>query len=424
MKAQESIPRYGPKLREYANYTRRRIVEVCRDIGPRPPGEENEKLAQERFAKELEEYADEVRIEPFTLHPKAFLGWVRSLSIVMIVANLLFCLLGWTEIALGLTVISLFFIVTEFLFYGETLDPFYPKRESRNVVAVRKPSGETKKRIIFSGHVDSSYEWRYTYLGGPPLITLVIGGAVVGLVLAVVTEILALVKDYRMDLSSIALDIKGPSTLFFILKIVLLVWCALFFAAIFFLNYKMPVDGANDNLTGSVASMAVMKFLKDFDIRFEDTEVRTVLTGSEEAGLRGAKAYAKAHKKECEEVETVYIGVDTLRDYDFMAIYDRDMTFTVKADPRACRLVKEASSIAGKELPYKSIFLGASDAAAINKAGIPAVTLAAMDPAPARYYHTRLDKSDNLDLKTIETGINVMLETLFLYDEKGLDEFK
>ena len=421
MKAQESIPRYGPKLREYANYTRRRIIEVCRDIGPRPSGEANEKAAQERFAKELEEYADEVMIEPFSLHPKAFLGWVRLCSIIMIFANLLFCLLGFTEIALALTVISLFFIVTEFLFYGETLDPFFPKRESRNVTAVRKAKGETKRRIVFSGHVDSSYEWRYTYLGGPPLIRLVIGGAVVGLLLSAATEIYALAGvGYGMRFDIEAFGLKAPNTILFVLKIALLAWCVLYIAAIFFLNYKLPVDGANDNLTGSVASMAVMKFLSDFDIRFENTEVCCVLSGAEEAGLRGAKAWAKAHKKECAETETAFIGVDTLRDYDDMAVYHRDMTGLVKSDPRVCALIKEAGETAGKELPYKTIFLGASDAAAVSRAGIPAATLAAMDPSPARYYHTRLDKSDNLDLKTIETGINVMLETLFLYDEKGL----
>ena len=47
-----------------------------------------------------------------------------------------------------------------------------------------------------------------------------------------------------------------------------------------------------------------------------------------------------------------------------------------------------------------------------------------MDPTPARYYHTRLDKADNLDPKTVEAGINVMLETAFLYDTEGLkDEY-
>ncbi|HBL40318.1 MAG TPA: hypothetical protein DDY98_01590, partial [Ruminococcaceae bacterium] len=248
MKASESINNYNAKLREYANYAARQVKDVCKTIGPRPSGEENEKKAQERFAEELKKYSDTVSIEPFDLHPKAFLGWVPLCAVLMILANLLFFIFGFSVVSLAVSALCLFFIVTEFLFYGETLDPFFPKRTSHNVVAVRKPKGEIKKRIIVSGHVDSSYEWRFTFLGGPKLITLVIGGAVVGIVIALVAEIYCVATGNLMT---------TPDNLFVtVLKWVMLAWCILFFAAIFFLNYKLPVEGANDNLTGSLASMA------------------------------------------------------------------------------------------------------------------------------------------------------------------------
>ena len=40
-----------------------------------------------------------------------------------------------------------------------------------------------------------------------------------------------------------------------------------------------------------------MKYLSDNDIRFENTEVVCMLAGSEEAGLRGSKAYFDAHPR-------------------------------------------------------------------------------------------------------------------------------
>ena len=141
--------------------------------------------------------------------------------------------------------------------------------------------------------------------------------------------------------------------------------------------------------------------------------------GSEESGLRGSKAYMKAHGEELKDVPTVFIGLETFRDYEDIAIYERDMTGTVKMDSGACTLMKKAGLEAGLDLPYSSVFVGASDAAAVQQAGMPAVTLAAMNPGPPRYYHTRLDTADNMDMKTVEKCLEIALNALFIYDEQG-----
>ena len=123
------------------------------------------------------------------------------------------------------------------------------------------------------------------------------------------------------------------------------------------------------------------------------------------------------------DVETVFVAIDTVHDFDFLAIYNKDMTGTVTNSDEACKLVQAGAKIAGYDVPFKTVSLGATDAAAVSKSGtgMKAAAFAAMDPAPARYYHTRLDNHENLDLKTIEAGLDICLETLFLYDEKGLD---
>ena len=100
------------------------------------------------------------------------------------------------------------------------------------------------------------------------------------------------------------------------------------------------------------------------------------------------------------------------------------MTGTIKMDSRVCKLLKRAGLDAGLDLPYSSVYMGSSDAAAVQQAGIPAVTLAAMNPGPPRYYHTRGDTADNMDMKTVEKCLEIVLNALFLYDEKGLtDEY-
>ena len=143
-------------------------------------------------------------------------------------------------------------------------------------------------------------------------------------------------------------------------------------------------------------------------------------SGCEEAGLRGSTAYARRHKEELLEIPSVFYGLETFTDYDDFAIYKRDMTFMVKNDERVCALMKAGAKKAGRDLKYEAVFLGASDAAAVSREGIPAATLAAMNPNPPRYYHTRLDTPAALVPKSIRFGIDTAIQSLFIFDEQGL----
>lgn len=413
MKAQDSVKNYPSALREMTNFSVRGIKKICKDVGPRPAGSEQEHEAQKLMAAELDGACDKVEIEPFDVHPGAFLGWILTDGIMMIAAIVLF-FFGMSAIALALCALSLIFAIVEFLLYKKLLDPFFPKKTSHNVVAVRKPKGEVRRRIIFSGHADSANEWRFTYYGGSKLLVPIIGLSFVGILLGLVLGIWAVAAGHAFS--------AADSGALNVMRYVFLAWIPILFTALFFENKKRPVMGANDDLTGCFISMAVVKYIQQHDIRFENTEVWVVLTGSEEAGLRGAKEFCKAHKNELSDVETVFVGLDTIRDYDFAAVYSRDLTGTVKNDAGACALVKEAAKQTGLDLPYKSVFFGATDAAAVTQAGMKAVSVAAMDPAPAKYYHTRLDTADNLDIKTVEAVLGVALETAFLFDEKGLSD--
>lgn len=418
MKAKEHVKNYPSKLRESTNYTVKTIKNICKNIGPRAPGGENEKKAQEFVSRELEDCCDSVSIEEFSVHPNAFLSWVPICSYLMIAAALLF-FFGMGIVSLIITVVCLSFVVGEFALYKEMLDPLFKKKTSRNVIGVRKPTGEVKRRIIFSGHIDSSQEWTFTHLGGSKLLVSVIVMAVIGFIVGLVFPIIAIIKGQGFSPS---LSMYGNDTFLKVLGFIFLAYIPLFFGFSFFINWKLTVMGANDNLTGAIASVAVAKFMQANDIRFENTEVRVLTTGSEEVGLRGAKDYSKRHLEECQEVETIFVNSDTLKDLDYFAIYDRDLSSTVKNDARVCALMKKAAETAGIDLPYKPVFFGASDAAAMSQAGLHAATLAGMDPAPPRYYHTRLDTADILEPKSIETGLNVLIESAFLYDEQGLKE--
>lgn len=422
MKAKESNAHFDSKVRECSNFSVREIKKICKEIGPRPSGEENEQKAQNYVENLMSGIADEVKSESFDVHPRAFMSWVMIDGIGMIIAAILMILsylnvlpeanTAFKIAAIVISVIAIILLLGEFLFYKEIIDFLFPKRTSSNVIAVRKSSGETKRRIIFAGHMDSAFEWRFTHMGGGKFLVTMIALGIGSLVLTLIMAVLSFF-------------INGTVAAI-VMTVLQIITIPIFVAVIFFVNWKLCVTGANDNLTGVMTSMAVIKYLKDNDIRFENTEVMAVSTGCEECGLRGAKAFAKAHAKEYanDGVETVLMAVDTLHDYDYLGVYNKDMTGTVSLDKQASKLAQKATEICGIDIPFRSVSFGASDAAATQQGGIRSVALAAMDPTPAKYYQTREDTANILDMKTVETGLKIMLETAFLFDEQGLrDEY-
>lgn len=404
------------KIRESTNFTVREIRKVCKTIGPRAAGSENEQKAQDYILENCAKFADSAVKETFRLSPRAFMAWPWLGATVEMIAVAMYIAVGLSFVtgilakafqiaALALTLMSLLVIALEFLFYKEVLDPFFPKKESSNVILTKKPKGEVKRRIIFSGHIDSAYEWRFTHWGGYKLLRAAIYTALGALVICLVLDILTVMTQLS-DNTAFAFRITEGV-------------CAVCLCVGFvFDDPKTVVEGANDDLTGVFSSIAVLQFMTTNNVELEHTEVVAVSMGSEESGLRGAKALVKAHK--FDDVETVFVATDTVRDMEFMGVYHKDMTGTVKLDKAAVALMLQAAYSAGLDLPKLTIDLGATDAAAMMQGGVPSVAFCAMDHSPARYYHTRLDTADNLNVAAIEKGVEILIRTALLFDERGL----
>ena len=399
-------------LSDYAQFAAEGIDHICNTYGPRKCGGDAERLAQDYLANTLKPFADSVSRETFDVHPDAFMAFVPiagGLLLASTAANIAGALKKnkLAAASVGLVGTALGALIGEFALYKKPLDPLFPLAKSGNVIAVRKAKGETKRRIILSGHTDSAPEWTYTYKLGSKGVLTVAGYAVAGLAYDIASTAVSLTsKNHKLK--------KG-------LALGQLAFAPGFAALFAFTNGKRYVDGASDDLSGSYVAASTLKFLSDNDISFENTEVIALLTGGEECGLRGAEAFFKAHPELLNDgVETVFVGFDTVRDEEFMEIYTNDLNGLVKNDPGVCTLVQNAAKKCGRDVPFGSIPLGSTDAAAASRAGCKAASFVAMDPAPARYYHTRLDTADNIMPATIEKGIEIALQTVFDFDERGL----
>ena len=183
-------------------------------------------------------------------------------------------------------------------------------------------------------------------------------------------------------------------------------------------NKNRIVDGANDNLSGCYMGIAVLKALHDQGITLENTEVGVILSGSEEAGLRGAKAWCEAHKGEFDDVPTIILSYDTIHDPKYLMTNYRDLNGTVKADKAVSDLFME--SAADLNIPCKKGWVpplgGATDSAAFAQAGFRATGVTGLNHKLEDYYHTRRDTYDNMNLKGLADCFAISVKALEKFD--------
>ncbi|MGI6773391.1 MAG: M20/M25/M40 family metallo-hydrolase [Acutalibacteraceae bacterium] len=402
--------------KETLSYIKDGITYVCKNFKDRSPGSASEKKAQEYFVKELEPLADEVISETFTLHPKGFMGFIPIVSVMMFVSTILFFLQRYFElpavpyITVVLALISVAMFLFEFLLYREFVDFLFPKAESVNVYAVRKAKNEPTRRIIFGGHADAAHEWTYSLHGQIKTLAPVIGGGILSTFAFTIINIVYLATG-KPALTDGAWNVVSW---------VLLVTLVFYFALLFFINWRVIVDGANDNLSACFASIGILREMVKNDFRYDNTEVGVIITGSEEAGLRGALAFGKKHADELNKIETVIIPLETLREVKHLAIYKLDQTGTVRNDEKVAQLLKKAGKNVGIDLPYADIYPGSTDAAGFTRTGIRSCGLGGVDHNPQTYYHTRFDSYDNIGLDCIEKTLEICVEAANIFDKEGL----
>ncbi len=394
-----------------AKYMVDEITHIIKTFEKRDPGSKGEKQACEYMADVLKNDCgcEKVQVESFKENPRSFYGWIYFTMSFVLLAIVLFFFFPLASIVL--IGVGFFLVLAQFGVYKKLLDPLFPEKTGHNVTAIKKCTGETKRRIVFNGHPDAAWEWPVNYaLGGVGFeghAIICVLGAVYYLVLSVI-QLITNGLTPEIDLGS-TLTKCALGGLVFVPFMIGLFWMV---------NYKRPVDGANDNLSGCYMGIAILKALKDEGIELENTEIAVVLTGSEEAGLRGAKAWCEAHKGEFDDVPTFIYSYDTIYDPKYLMVNYRDLNGTVKADKDVSDLFMEATKELGIHCTKGMVppLGGATDSAAFAQAGFRATGITGLNHKLESYYHTRRDTYDNMNEKGLADCYAASIKVLEMFD--------
>ena len=370
------------------SYMIKEITHVCRDLKRRDPGSEGERKAGEYMAGILKEECGcaDVKIEAFRAHPAAFYSYFYFSAAFDCLCAVSFFFRPWLSIVFGTAALLLFLF--QFVFYKQIIDPLFPVKESVNVTAVRPCTGEVRQRIFLNGHIDAAWEFPLNYHFGGVVFEIPGVMAVIGVLFYILLGICSLCGAGTWARGA------GLWGLLFV-PFFLLVGCTY--------DPKRVVDGANDDLTGCYMGITILREMKRLGVNLGNTELGVILTGSEEAGLRGAKAWCKAHGKEYHDVPTYILCFDTIHDPRMLMVNTKDLNSTVSSDRELAALFLQAAKEA--DVPCRKgrvpLMGGATDSAAFTQGGFRSVGITGLSHRLEDYYHTRRDSYDNLD----ETGL-------------------
>ncbi len=412
------------------------IQKIIDDCGPRMPCSPQEAKSAEIIKKELEQTCNEVEIEPFSCHPRAFLGYIRIMIFLLLSSFFLFFLLPLDLFLYWqLLIVSLIFIITllafmilwnEFFNYREFIDPLFKKRNSQNVVGKIKPKGELKRIVIFSGHHDSALQFnllKYLRVLYPIIIFVGIFVLLIWLILSGLFLILAFFN--------IPIFVLFRNVTVWLIIIGIFPLVALFF-------FVTPgeaankVPGAVDNLSAVAIVLGMGRYLKKHeDIIPNNTEIRLISFGCEEAGLRGAYRYVEAHLDELKKYDAQCVNMDAIQSVKNIAFCENEPTTRTKHSKivvqkliKAAELVevKVSASGLGGSSKLEKIFgqiTGGTDAATFSKVKIKASSIMAIDLLKmAKFYHQPSDTPDKIEKGVLEKVLKILIG--FLIGEKNV----
>jgi acetylornithine deacetylase/succinyl-diaminopimelate desuccinylase-like protein len=387
---------------EYVKFQQQFIQKIIDECGPRLPGSEEEAKGAQIIAEEFRKVAGNVQVEDFKVHPLAFIGWIPIAGVIALIGQILMFFYPLMTFILITALLPFFF--GQFIRYKEGLDFLFPKAKSQNVYSIiDPPDGKFYYTIILSGHIDSSWNWPGLEKT-PHLMRFKIIYGVVGIFLA---YFLAIFKLLGLSLGywqyTLVLFLPG---IYFIIRF--LDW-----------DKKKASPGAMDNLAGIAQALAAAKYVKENPDKMPDY-ARIIIAGfgSEEAGLRGSRAFVKAHQNDLLQGYVWSINIDGVSDEDYFQLLTGELMLSVNYKDFIVNMVKSAFDEVGVKYQAFKLDVGASDACTFHRMGINTITLAAQNPAPANNYHTFHDTLDRIQPGATKKMFQVLLK---LFDK--IDRF-
>jgi hypothetical protein len=374
------------------------IETLAGEIGPRRPTSTAEAVAAEVLAEGLRSSGVDARIEPFPSYA-SFAYPVGAIAGLALAPVLLPERWRTARAAIGVGAAGL--LLAEGGLRRTPVSDALARRESRNVFAAVEPRGEVTRTLCLVAHSDTSRSGLVFHPAlGPYLQFLFSGPPAAVLVLAAAP----LLETRRLG--------RAAATA---LRAVLAASLALLAEREL---RGQDVPGANDNASG--AATVVQLAAEVAAAPLESTRLAVLITGSEESGLIGMRAFLDTHETD----DWLFLNFDgvgapaTLR-----YLPEEGIGRTWPADPGLVSIaerVREQHPELGLQ-PLDAPTGLTYDATPVLARGGRALSLVAGDGGRIPNYHRPTDTAENIDRGGLERAIAVGRELIALIDRGEAD---
>jgi hypothetical protein len=374
------------------------IEALAEEIGPRRPTSSAEAAAAQVITAALRSGGAEARLEPFPSY--ASFGYaVGGILALALTPAVLPRRRRALRTAIGISAAAL--AATEGGLRTAPVSDLLARRESRNVVATIAPRGRPQRTLCLMAHSDTS---RSGLLFHPalgrylqPLFTLP----------ALATFALAAIQPAE----------NGPAGRTIARGLRIGLGCTLALLAERELRGE-DVPGANDNASGAATVVQLACELAASPL--ESTRLVVLVTGSEEAGLLGARAFLDAHDTD----GWLFLNFDGVGAPATLRYLPREGIGRTWPADTALLALAERVRTERPELGLEPVDAPTGltyDATAVLARGGRGLTLVAADGGRIPNYHRPTDTVDNIDRDGLERAIHVGRELIALIDRGEAD---
>lgn len=401
-----TLPSLNEKITDYSLGL---ISSVAEGTADRRAGSEGEQATKDIYLQEMEKYCDETYEQSFVTHPGAGTALQKALGVLLILCAVLFSVSVSKGIAFPAIVSLILNLIIfgayshKFLFDGTFLDFIRPKKKSSNIFGRRYPRSDTEKRVVITAHMDSPLCLRsesFSQLILDLLFLLCLAG-----------------NTFLFCFQIFFLFSGAPvnNALFDILNVVAILFIPVYIFSIFIVDPRRTASGISASLVPCSIISGVMRQLSEEGIRYGNTEVCFLFTGSEYSGRAGSYAFARKHRRLFTDVPTVFISLEEITRTDKLSVFFKDGSGTSGSQADASIVAQAAENL---EIPLtkESPLSGSSAFTPFTQQHFKACSIGTPKKYIAKTVSHSADTASGVRRDTVENIGALLLEILNYYD--------